>query len=179
MARAEWLRDVDWSRHQGLLPRPHRHVSEPERPRAAGCRRAGADAAALKPEIIAKLNGLRDAEAGAIAIREVFDTATLYSGPYLENAPDLLIGYNAGYRTSWDWATGRRRGAGVRRQHQSLERRPLHRSAARAWRVLLQPPHRDGRAGAHRHRADGVAAVWHRAARLHGRTHADGGGSMR
>ena len=30
----------------------------------------------------------------------------MYSGPYLENAPDLLIGYNAGYRTSWDCATG-------------------------------------------------------------------------
>ena len=30
----------------------------------------------------------------------------MYSGPYLENAPDLLIGYNTGYRTSWDCATG-------------------------------------------------------------------------
>ena len=40
------------------------------------------------------------------AIREAFDTATLYAGPYLENAPDLLIGYNAGYRASWDCATG-------------------------------------------------------------------------
>ena len=36
----------------------------------------------------------------------MFDTATLYDGPYLENAPDLLIGYNAGYRMSWDCATG-------------------------------------------------------------------------
>ena len=36
----------------------------------------------------------------------MFDTAALYTGPYLENAPDLIIGYNAGYRTSWDCATG-------------------------------------------------------------------------
>ena len=35
-----------------------------------------------------------------------FDTAALYVGPYLENAPDLVIGYNAGYRISWDCATG-------------------------------------------------------------------------
>ena len=32
--------------------------------------------------------------------------AALYAGPYLENAPDLVIGYNAGYRISWDCATG-------------------------------------------------------------------------
>ena len=49
---------------------------------------------------------MRDAEKGEVGIREAFDTSALYSGPYLENAPDLLIGYNAGYRTSWDCATG-------------------------------------------------------------------------
>ena len=36
----------------------------------------------------------------------MFDPAKLYAGPYLENGPDLLIGYNAGYRISWDAATG-------------------------------------------------------------------------
>jgi predicted AlkP superfamily phosphohydrolase/phosphomutase len=66
----------------------------------------GADAAALKREIIGKLNGMRDDDAGEVGIREAFDTAKLYAGPYAENAPDLLIGYNRGYRTSWDAATG-------------------------------------------------------------------------
>ena len=41
-----------------------------------------------------------------LGIKEVFNTAVIYTGPYLGNAPDLLIGYNAGYRTSWDCATG-------------------------------------------------------------------------
>jgi predicted AlkP superfamily phosphohydrolase/phosphomutase len=67
--------------------------------------RAGA-AAALKAEIAARLKGLRDEEKKAVGINEAFDTAALYSGPYLENAPDLVIGYNAGYRISWDCATG-------------------------------------------------------------------------
>jgi hypothetical protein len=31
----------------------------------------------------------------------------LYRGPYLDAAPDLIIGYNEGYRTSWDAAVGR------------------------------------------------------------------------
>ncbi len=30
----------------------------------------------------------------------------LYNGPYKGNAPDLLVGYNHGYRISWDGATG-------------------------------------------------------------------------
>ena len=50
--------------------------------------------------------GLRDDEENAIGVREAFDTSALSTGPYLENAPDLLIGYNEGYRTSWDCATG-------------------------------------------------------------------------
>jgi predicted AlkP superfamily phosphohydrolase/phosphomutase len=66
----------------------------------------GADAARLRKELVAKLSGLADEEAGAIGITEAFETQALYSGPYLANAPDLLIGYNAGYRTSWDCATG-------------------------------------------------------------------------
>ncbi len=60
----------------------------------------------LKKELISKLNGLEDSDTGEVAVTEVFDTAKLYKGPYLGNAPDLLIGYNRGYRISWDGATG-------------------------------------------------------------------------
>ena len=52
-----------------------------------------------------KISGLVDEETGEIGVRELFDTQKLYNGPYLENAPDLLVGYNAGYRSSWDMAT--------------------------------------------------------------------------
>lgn len=30
----------------------------------------------------------------------------LYQGPYLRNAPDLVIGYAEGYRVSWECAKG-------------------------------------------------------------------------
>ena len=33
-------------------------------------------------------------------------TKEIYDGPYSENAPDLIIGYDNGYRISWDCATG-------------------------------------------------------------------------
>lgn len=102
----EWLRDVDWQATKAYclgLTGMFLNLRGRER---EGIVAPGAEAAALKAEIIAKLNGLRDGDRAEIGIREVFDTAKLYTGPYSENAPELLIGYNAGYRTSWDCATG-------------------------------------------------------------------------
>ena len=103
---AEWLRDVDWARTKAYclgLTGMFLNVRGREE---QGSVAAGAEAQALKAEIIAKLQGLRDEEKKEIGIREAFDPAKLYTGPYLENGPDLIIGYNAGYRTSWDCATG-------------------------------------------------------------------------
>ncbi len=104
---AEWLRDVDWSKTRAYaigLTGMYLNLSGRE---AQGIVDPVTEAAALKAEIIGKLSGLLDTAAGStVAIREAFDTASLYAGPYVENAPDLLIGYNAGYRISWDGATG-------------------------------------------------------------------------
>jgi predicted AlkP superfamily phosphohydrolase/phosphomutase len=65
-----------------------------------------AAAVALEQELIGKLSNLRDDERGETAIRQVYATRALYQGPYLDAAPDLIVGYNDGYRTSWDAATG-------------------------------------------------------------------------
>lgn len=103
---AEWLRDVDWTKtrayclglsgmYLNLRGREQHGIVEP-----------GDEARRLKAEIAAKLKGLRDDAKGEVGVREAFDTTALYDGPYSENAPDLVIGYNAGYRTSWDCATG-------------------------------------------------------------------------
>jgi len=103
---AEWLRDVDWSRTRAYclgLTGMFLNVRGREE---QGVVAPGAEAQALKAEIIARLKGLRDEEKKDVGIREAFDPAKLYKGPYLENGPDLIIGYNAGYRTSWDCATG-------------------------------------------------------------------------
>jgi predicted AlkP superfamily phosphohydrolase/phosphomutase len=103
---AEWLRDVDWSRTRAYalgLTGMFLNLQGRER---HGIVTPGPEAAALKAEIAARLGGFRDEEAGTVAINEAFDTSRLYAGPYLENAPDLLIAYNAGYRTSWEGASG-------------------------------------------------------------------------
>jgi predicted AlkP superfamily phosphohydrolase/phosphomutase len=107
---SEWLHDVDWSRTRAYslgLAGMYLNLRGRER---LGIVNPGAEAQALQDEIAAGLKGLVDDETGQIGIRDVWDPATLYTGPYLENGPDLLIGYNNGYRCSWDSATGIVRG---------------------------------------------------------------------
>ena len=103
---AEWFRDVDWERTKAYAIGLTGLYLNLEGREARGTVKPGAEEAALKRELIGKLSGLRDVDRSEVAIREVFDTSRLYSGPYLEAAPDLLAGYNAGYRISWDGATG-------------------------------------------------------------------------
>ena len=78
---------------------------------AKGIVEAGEEARALKKELISKLNGLRDEDGGEVAITEVYDRDRIYSGPYAPNAPDLIIGYNQGFRASWDSVTGKVNGS--------------------------------------------------------------------
>jgi predicted AlkP superfamily phosphohydrolase/phosphomutase len=97
---------VDWSRTRAYclgLSGLFLNVRDRE---AQGIVEPGAEAGALRAELCGKLSGLRDAEKDAIGIAEAFDTRALYAGPYLENAPDVILGYNRGYRVSWDCATG-------------------------------------------------------------------------
>ena len=64
------------------------------------------EAEQLKQEIIGKLSTLRE-ENGDAPIHAVYATAALYRGPYLDAAPDFVVGYNTGYRCSWDGAVGK------------------------------------------------------------------------
>ena len=45
-------------------------------------------------------------DAGKKVFSEVYLGAELYSGKYLENAPDLVLGFSPGYRMSWKSALG-------------------------------------------------------------------------
>lgn len=102
----EWLRDVDWANTRAYCLGLSGLFLNLRGREAGGIVEPGDEARALKAELIAKLSGLRDEAGGDIGVREAFDTRALYEGPYSENAPDLVIGYNAGYRTSWDCASG-------------------------------------------------------------------------
>ncbi len=103
---AEWLRHVDWTNTKAYalgLTGLFLNVKGRE---SSGIVERGREADDLKADLIRRLNGLVDPATGHVAIREAFDTTKLYVGPYAANAPDLLIGYNAGYRNSWTCARG-------------------------------------------------------------------------
>jgi len=103
----EWFKDVDWTGTRAYaLGLGGVYINQTAR-EAGGIVAAGAESRALKQELIGKLNGLRDEAAADVAITEVYDRERIYAGPYAENAPDLIIGYNLGFRASWDGVTGK------------------------------------------------------------------------
>ena len=66
----------------------------------------GLEAASLRDEIASKLTGLIDPASGQLAVKQVYNALKLYRGPYKDEAPDLIVGYNRGYRASWESAIG-------------------------------------------------------------------------
>lgn len=101
----EFLQQVDWSRtkayalglgsiYLNLRGREQQGIVDSE------------EAEALKRSIADRLTGLPDPERGAVAIREVKTREQVYRGPCANEAPDLLVCCNAGYRASWSTALG-------------------------------------------------------------------------
>jgi predicted AlkP superfamily phosphohydrolase/phosphomutase len=60
----------------------------------------------LKGAIAAGLTGLADPARGRVAINGVLPRENVYRGPYVEEAPDLLVNFAPPYRTSWSTALG-------------------------------------------------------------------------
>ncbi len=100
----EYFEGIDWARtraytfglgglYLNLRGREAQGIVEPE------------DADALKAELIEKLSGLKDDE--TVAIRTVYAASEIYRGPYIDAAPDMIVGYARGYRTSWEAAVGK------------------------------------------------------------------------
>jgi len=102
----QWLQSVDWSKTQAYAVGLVGMFLNIRGREAHGIVEPGEEANAVKRRIAASLQGLIDDETGDVAINEAFDTDTLYRGPYKGNAPDLLMGYNHGYRISWNCASG-------------------------------------------------------------------------
>lgn len=67
---------------------------------------SAADTDTLRQAIQAGLTGLPDPSRGAKAIRSVVTREQVYSGPFTDEAPDLLINFAAGYRVSWGTPLG-------------------------------------------------------------------------
>jgi len=98
--------NVDWSRTRayGLgLNGLYLNLKGRERD---GTVAPGASADALLVEIKEKLLGVRDPENNQAAITRVDRARDVYQGPHSAQGPDLLVGYNRGYRAGWQTILG-------------------------------------------------------------------------
>jgi len=103
----EWFSNVDWTRTKAYaMGLGGLYINQKGR-EAQGIVADGEEKRLLKQELVARLSGLKDTEGDQSGITQVWDSADLYAGAYRENAPDLIIGYGAGYRASWDSVTGK------------------------------------------------------------------------
>lgn len=60
----------------------------------------------LIDEIIGKLSKLTDPKTGKPAIANLYRGKEIYKGEYAKDAPDIVIGFEQGYRMSWQNAVG-------------------------------------------------------------------------
>jgi predicted AlkP superfamily phosphohydrolase/phosphomutase len=68
---------------------------------------AGADSDSLIRELAAKLEQMIDPKTGQRAILRAYISKDVYHGPQVEHAPDIVCGFNEGYRISWDSPLGK------------------------------------------------------------------------
>jgi predicted AlkP superfamily phosphohydrolase/phosphomutase len=106
-ASGDWFQDVDWSRTRAYSLGLNGIYLNLKGRESSGTVEPGAEAAGLRTELCAKLQGLVDPATSRVAIRRAFDAMQSFTGPYRENAPDVVIGFGEGYRASWDSAQGR------------------------------------------------------------------------
>ena len=102
----DWFEDVDWSRTRAYtmgLNGLYLNIKGREKQGTVDL----SEVDALKDELREKLDQLVDPSSGKVGVTGVFVTDEFYRGPYSENAPDLLVGYGAGYRASWDSVMGK------------------------------------------------------------------------
>ena len=105
--KSDYLQNVDWENTKAYaIGLAGIYINQKGRERA-GVVNPGEEARKLKNDIIGKLSGLSDPDSGKIAINKAYDSSEIYSGPYIGEAPDMIIGYNDGYRISWDAAIGK------------------------------------------------------------------------
>lgn len=105
-AKGEFFQNVDWSKTcvYGLgFNSLYLNLRGRER---NGIVDQGREREDLINELSVKLLSIIDPKTGQRAVTKVYKTNEVYSGPYLKNAPELVIGYSRGYRASWETVLG-------------------------------------------------------------------------
>jgi predicted AlkP superfamily phosphohydrolase/phosphomutase len=102
----DWFEKIDWSKTRAFsLGLTGLFINRKGREKS-GIVEEGDTYVALIAEMMKKLEALVDPATGQRCIRKVRSAIASADGPYRYDAPDLLVGYEGGYRNSWECATG-------------------------------------------------------------------------
>ena len=102
-----YFQDIDWKRTKAYgLGLNGLYINLKGR-ELHGCVTPGAEYQSLVRKLAAELKDFLDPENGNRVISNVYNPSSIYSGPYVADAPDLLVGYNISYRASWDTILGK------------------------------------------------------------------------
>ena len=102
----EWLDGIDWRRTKAFaLGLTGVFINRKGREKS-GIVEEGREYRKLVQEIAEKLGRLVDPQTGETCVRRVPISQEFFSGPYRFDAPALLVGWEGGYRHSWECATG-------------------------------------------------------------------------
>ena len=103
---ALFFEGVDWSRSSAFALGLsgiylNQQGREPE-----GTVAPGAERERVIERLIADLKAFRDPETGEPVVRAVHRREEIYEGPFVEEAPDLILGLEPGYRIGWQSTLG-------------------------------------------------------------------------
>ncbi len=102
----ELLKSIDWSGTKAYsIGFGAIYINQKGR-ESRGIVSSGKETEDLKREISEKLKNWVDEEKGAAVINNVYSREDIFWGPFAEDTPDLYIGFNVGYRASWQTALG-------------------------------------------------------------------------
>lgn len=105
LSGAELLADVDWSRTKAYaIGFGAIYINEEGREKNGIVKKEEVEQ--LKQEILKKLGSWKDDKYGEHVISKVYDGRAIFKGEYAASMPDLYIGFNIGYRASWQTALG-------------------------------------------------------------------------
>ncbi len=92
--------NTDWSRTKAYgLGLNGLYINQKGR-EGEGIVEPGAEKEALVREIAQKLENFKDPKNGERPVLRAYVAKDVFSGPYVEQAPDIIVGYNYGYRIS-------------------------------------------------------------------------------
>jgi predicted AlkP superfamily phosphohydrolase/phosphomutase len=98
----KWYADVDWSKSRAYGQGLNGIFLNMKGREKQGVVNKGQEAEKIKSEIKDKLLKVIDSKTNTRVLKSVYKREEIYRGPYVDNAPDIVVGYNIGHRVSWE-----------------------------------------------------------------------------